>query len=100
MRFNIEHAPRIEREEVQVGDVYPARASGPKFYRQGTRYFLVAAITPGRYGGGVCHLLGLDEHGNINSTTSYGLHVMEARERIGYCPDMASAELNIEWEGE
>lgn len=100
MKFNSRDAAKLlPRGKPQVGDVFPAKSTGPKWYRKGTRYFVIIAITPGMHpGSGVAHMLGLDEEGNINSTTSYGEHVMEERPRVGRCPDIANLSLNIEWE--
>lgn len=102
MKFdlNIERpAPEfIRAPKPVVGDVYAAKASGPKFYRRGTRYWIIASITPGQFGSEVHHMLGLTEEGEINSTTSYGGHVMRERERIGHCPGIADLNLKINWE--
>jgi len=99
MRFTIEPPLlTVQPKPVQVGDVYLSKATGPKFYRSGTRFFMVAAIAPGRYGPGVAHLLGLDQAGNVVSTTSYGVQVLEGRERVGFCPMMAEANFTIDFE--
>lgn len=74
-------------------------AAAPKWYRNGTRYFVIVAITNGQDGKPSSHhMLGLDEQGNINSTTTYGAHVMRERPRLGHCKDLTKLNLNIEWE--
>lgn len=95
----------LPTRDPQVGDVFPSKSTGPKSYRNGTRYWLLIAITPGtpvRAGQPathfVHHFLGLDHEGNIVSTTSYGDHVMKERPRVGRCADVASLNLTIEWE--
>jgi len=99
MRFEIRKHGPIEPPGAQIGDVFPARG-GPGDYRKATRYWLIAAESPGRFGGRVVHCLGLSEEGAIVSTTSYGSHVFDDRPRVGYCADMASAEFQIEWADE
>lgn len=100
MKFNSQDADHLTppRKPI-VGDVFPAKSTGPKFYRKGTRYFVVVAIVNNQFGNPcIHHMLGLDDEGNINSTTSYGAHVMEGRVRVGHCPDIANLNLTIEWE--
>ncbi len=84
----------------KVGDVFPAKGTGPKHYRAGTRYFMIVAITNNQFGYPTSHhMLGLDGEGNIVSTTTYGEHVMRERVRIGHCPDITKLDnLKIEWE--
>lgn len=100
MKFNsADDTKLVPRAAPKVGDVFPAKSTGPKFYRKGTRYFIIVAITNNQHHQpSVHHMLGLDEEGNINSTTSYGAHVMTDRPRLGHCPDIANLNLTIEWE--
>lgn len=65
---------------VKVGNVYRSKATGPKGWKAGTRYWLVVAVTknPG-VNHEACHMLGLDKDWNIVSTTSYGTHAMADR---------------------
>jgi hypothetical protein len=56
----------------KVGDVYPAQGGKP------TAIWVVVGITAN-----VAHMLGIDKHGAVCSTTSYGVHVLESRVRIG-----------------
>lgn len=66
--------------EVRVGNVYKSRATGPKGWKAGTRYWLVVAVCREKrnHCGGV-HMLGLDKDWNIVSTTSYSIWTMEER---------------------
>lgn len=61
--------------EPQVGDVYPAQGGRP------TVAWVVVA-TPAS--GGVAHMLGIDKHGDVCSTTSYAFRALEDRPRIGF----------------
>lgn len=81
----------------QVGDVYKALGSGPKGKR-GTRYWLILSITKSDFGGEGVHMAGLDRDGSIVSTTSYGLHAIETRERLGHCVSLKDLTLDITWE--
>lgn len=66
--------------EVSVGDVYPAKSTGPGGRRDGTRYWLVISVGRRRPIFNVsCHLLGLDKNWNVISTASYGAHAMQER---------------------
>lgn len=82
----------------RVGDVFPAKSTGPAGRNRGTRFWVVAAITTSERGGAVHHLLGLNGKGEVVSTSSYGGWVMGERERLGHCPAMADLTLKIDWE--
>lgn len=62
---------------VHVGDVFRAYSTGPKGRREGTRYWVVLAVTARSV-----HLLGLNAQGEAVSTSTYGLHVMQHRRRL------------------
>lgn len=64
--------------EVRVGDVYPSHGGRPG-WKGRTCWWLVASIT-----GNVTHLLGLNADGEIVSTTSYGIHVLQSRKLVGH----------------
>lgn len=64
----------LKRRPAQVGDVYPAKATGPAGWRHGTRYWLVLATH-----GNTVHMAGLNKEWDIVSTTSYGSHVLPER---------------------
>lgn len=81
----------------RVGDVFKAKASGPKG-RAGTRYWMIAAITKSQHGGSNHHLLGLSATGEIVSTSSYSGWVMNERERVGHCAQFAELQLDVTWE--
>lgn len=101
MKFNNQGKPLVVTRDPKVGDVFPSKATGPKSYRNGTRYWMIIAITNGsgcNRNSLVHHMVGLDENGDIVSTTTYGDHVMKERPRVGHCKDLASLNLNIEWE--
>lgn len=93
-------SPTRTTEKPQVGDVFLSKASGPKSFRTGTRYWLLASITPGRYNHEVHHLLGLNDCGEIVSTTSYGGHVARGWELVGRCHSFAGLNLKIDWSPE
>ena len=98
MRFECGEAEfPVAPAKPRVGDVFPAKATGPAGRNRGTRFWLVAAITSDR-GGTVHHLLGLNAKGEVVSTSSYGGWVMGDRERLGHCPAMADLALKIDWE--
>jgi hypothetical protein len=66
--------------EVRVGNVYKAKASGPRGWRAGTCYWLVVSVRPETSTScGGCHMLGLNKEWEIVSSTSYGLRVMQER---------------------
>lgn len=94
MKFEIDKATTLPPASVRVGDVFRAKASGPKG-RAGTKYWLVAAITESQFGGAVHHLLGLDITGSIVSTSSYGGWVMADRDRVGHCPGFGELNLQV-----
>ena len=98
MKFDmaLEGSPRAPAKP-QVGDVFKALGSGPKG-RRGTRYWLIMSITKSDHGGETVHMAGLDRNGDIVSTTSYGLHAIETRERLGHCPGLKELNLDIVWE--
>jgi hypothetical protein len=100
VKFNSEDSTALlPRGKPQVGDVFPAKSTGPKWYRRGTRFFIVVSITKDQSGNDSSHhMLGLDESGNVVSTTTYGAHVMRDRPRLGHCHDIANLNLNIEWD--
>lgn len=65
--------------EVKPGMVFHSKAPGPRgFVKGGTAWWLVVCVR-----GNAAHALGLDNSGNIVSTTSYGLHVFQLRECAG-----------------
>ncbi len=105
MKFSLEFLKETEpRTDIRVGDLYPAKTTGPKG-RLGTKYFLVASITKSKSGNRAVHMLGLDENGEIVSTTSYGAHAIEGfltlwppRKRLGVCKEWADLSLRIYWE--
>jgi len=85
MRFDVAEAPMLR--PVSVGDVYAAH--GPRH----RGFWVVVAVV-----GNSCHLLGIDEHGAIVSTASYGAHALREREVIGYCQDLeAMGPIRIHW---
>lgn len=104
MRFNSRGKNLIATPEPKVGDVFPSKSTGPKSYRNGTRYWLLIAITPSPRGPAlnpihvVHHFLGLDREGNVVSTSTYGDHVMKERPLVGRCKDLSALNLEIEWE--
>lgn len=102
MRFTSADSTKLKPpSSPKVGDVFPAKSTGPKAYRNGTRYWMIIAITPGTgyaRNSHVHHMLGLDGEGNIVSTTTYGSHVMADRPLLGHCADINNLQLNIEWE--
>jgi hypothetical protein len=103
---------RPKLSEVRVGNVYKAYANGPRGRIFGTVWWLVVAISTKPpdakkaifWNAGV-HMLGLNRVGEIVSTTSYGLHVMEQREcwaRVKGVEDFAAylrgeIDLPVEW---
>lgn len=97
MKFNPPPCPLVvDKRKPEVGDVFLSKGTGPRSYRAGTRFWLLAGITPGKWNNEVHHFLGLSEEGQINSTTSYGGHVAEGWTRVGHCPDFGSS-MNIDW---
>lgn len=85
MKF--ECAEKLEPKSlVNIGDVYPAKGGCGK-----TNAFVVVAVNER-----MAHALGIDRDGNILTTTSYGIHVFERRERMGFVPDLESFTLTIE----
>lgn len=77
----------------RVGDVYPAKSSGPKGKR-GTRYWLVVSLTENRYWRSV-HMLGLDRNWNIVSTTSYGENAIAQRPILFRIKNVAQFALTL-----
>lgn len=89
MNFNVDGMPP-DRSSVAPGNVYKAKGG------KRTVAFVVLSVSKG-----YAHAIGLDEEGEISSTTSYGLHVFQERDVIGFCPELASIgnkTLSIEWE--
>jgi len=76
----------------RVGDIYPARGSGPGGLRCGTRYFLVLAVTKrvphSRHT--QVHSLGLDKDWRALSTSSYGGGVLYERGVVVRVKDLGS----------
>lgn len=80
---------RIALDSPAVGDVYRAKGG-----RGGTtKFFVIVSVT-----GNVAHALGLDAHGSIVSTTSYGVDVFARRDIVARMPALADLTLALEWE--
>ena len=94
MKFNIQQPinDRMINGGVRIGDVYPAKGGA----RRRIALWVVLSITGTDHSGQMVHLLGLNEEGEITSTSSYGLHAMESRERIGYVAGLEDMQFNIE----
>lgn len=67
----------VDREP-RVGDVFPSKAPGSFGYKEGTRYWLLIAITPR----GSHVMLGLNDNWDIVSASRYGSNVMRERRRL------------------
>lgn len=81
MKFNVR---QVKTNVIEIGNVYLAKGPGPS-------YWVVVAITPR----GGAHMLGIDEEGNIVSTTSYGAHVLHDRRLVGRCEDLKSLVFEV-----
>lgn len=79
----------VTTECPSIGDVFRAKGGA----RGITRFFAIISIT-----GNVAHAIGLDQEGEIVSTTSYGTHVFAGRERVGVIPELAEMNLAIQWD--
>lgn len=79
--------------KVNIGDVYKAKATGPKGKR-GTRLWLVISLTNNRYWRSV-HMLGLDRDWNIVSTASYSEHAMLSRPLLFRIKNVAQFALTL-----
>ena len=87
MRFNTTDIPDDRlRTNVRLGDVYKAKGGSGD-----TTAFVVVAIRERQI-----HMLGIDESGDIVSTTSYGDWSFKSRKLIGVCEQIAELELSIE----
>ncbi len=88
MKFSAQPAiAEVASEQTVVaGNVY--RSKGGK----GTSFWVIVAVR-----GTAAHALGLDENGEIVSSTSYGCHAFQRRELIGFCEELQTMELNIAW---
>lgn len=87
MKFNIDDMGKVRQiGEVQIGDVYPAKGGS----RQKIAMWVVVGIR-----GNMCHLIGLNNEGEISSTSSYGIWAMERRELIGHCPEVVDLVLTV-----
>lgn len=94
MKFNLPEPQPMIVKSLQVGNVYPCRG-GKK-----TKYWVVIGIADD-----MCHLIGLNQLGEISSTASYGVHVFDGSSFVfkrcdsilGYCPSIATMNFDIEW---
>lgn len=68
---------RVLTPNPQVGDVFPAKATGPRGRHYGTKYWVIVCVTDT-----TVHMIGLDWQGNVTSTTSCGIHVAQERQRL------------------
>lgn len=92
MKFDTKNAPDFPSDEVAIGNVYISKNS------RVTKYWVVVAIRDN-----TCIMLGIDEHGDITSSASYGRHCFEdtqyfkGRKPIGRVVNMPTLEFSIEW---
>ncbi len=86
MKFNVENIPAELMEDApRVGDVYPAKGGAV------TSAWIVMAVRNNN-----AHLIGVNKEGQITSTTSYGVHTLSSRDRIGFCPELLDMDLTLQ----
>jgi hypothetical protein len=88
MRFKTKGYKAPLPNVVRVGDIYPSKGG------KGTYAFIIVSVRDHR-----AHAIGIDKEGNIITTTSYGVHAFERREKIGFCDDLANLTLEIDMYG-
>lgn len=88
MKFKTKNYKSILPPIVTVGDIYPTLGG------KGTYAFIVVSVRDR-----TVHALGIDKEGNVVTTTSYGIHTFERREKIGFCEDIANITLDINMYG-
>ncbi|KVO95520.1 hypothetical protein WL21_32670 [Burkholderia ubonensis] len=71
-----------------IGDVYRMKGG-----RKGGGYWVIVGQTDKM---SVC--LGLDDAGNVVSSTNYYTDVMDRRERVGFVQNIDDLTLSIQWE--
>lgn len=73
MKINLDNIrPTAPDGEIRVGDMFTSKN------HRVTSYWLVAAVR-----GSSVHVLGLDRHGGIVATATYGVHAMRERPLVG-----------------
>ena len=77
---------RPEPRDVEVGDVYGAKGGAGL-----TKYFVIMARNKS-----MAHALGIDEFGNICSTTSYSVRTFQERKILGHA-NISELSIKIEW---
>ena len=91
MKFNLDGAPPEPPPSSLVGNVYRCKGGNK------SRYWVIVAVHRG-----TCVCLGLDEEGNVTSSTNYAEHVFDgfpwSRELIGRAIDMPDMNFRIAWE--
>lgn len=93
MKFDFDNKPDFEtQDEVDlVGNVYLCKGGNK------TRFWVIVGVRANTV---IC--LGVDEEGNITSSSNYGLHVFHnspwARKRVGRVIDMPEMKFNVAWE--
>lgn len=87
IQFFVGQRPTVLEGEVKVGDVYNSKGG-----RGGTKYWCVVAQK-----GRVSHMFGLDEAGEIVSSTSYGTHALVGRQLVGWVelPEVLGAPAEV-----
>lgn len=89
MKFDLEDIPlNLIRSEIEIGDVFTAKGGKGE-----TAMWVVVAINQSNV-----HMLGVDESGEVISTTSYGAHALRNRFKIGVIPAIKNLKFKITME--
>lgn len=91
MKFDTTAKPDFDTPDDIIGNVYLCKGGNK------TRFWIVVAI---RVNTVVC--LGVDQDGNITSSSNYGLHVFDgcpwSRQPVGKVLDMPDMNFSIRWD--
>ncbi len=92
MRFDFSGRPDFDTqlEDSLIGNIYRCKGGNK------TNYWMIVGVRASTV---IC--LGLDDEGNITSSSNYGLHVFHnspwAREPLGKAIDMPEMRFNVAW---
>ena len=89
MKLDLSNVPEgIAYGGPSIGDVYPSLGGA----NRQARWKVIVGIS-----GGTVHFLTFDENGEVCGSTSYGLHAVEKRYRVGRVTNLGP--LHVEWDG-
>ena len=85
MKFDVGDE-QSEVKDVEVGHVYRSKGGAGQ-----TKFYVIVARNKS-----MAHALGLDQNGNICSTTSYSVRTFQERKIVGIA-DISNLSIKIEW---